>query len=139
MAYNNGFPMTYQQMYPQYVASSFQPQMTQQQPQMMQQPVNDNGILWVQGEAGAKSYMVAPNTSVTLWDSESQVIYIKSANASGLPTMTVIDYTIRTDPSKTRPAVATSDFATKEDVSLLKEEIESLRAKFADAEGKAKK
>jgi hypothetical protein len=83
--------------------------------------------------------MVAPNTSVTLWDSESQVIYIKSANASGLPTMTVIDYTIRTDSSRGKTALAESDFATKEDVSLLREEIESLRAKFADSEGKAKK
>ena len=83
--------------------------------------------------------MVAPNTSVTLWDSEAQVIYIKSANASGLPTMTVIDYTIRSDASHSKTALAESDFATKQEVSLLKDEIESLRAKFADAEGKAKK
>ena len=137
MANNYYFPQGYQPMqyYPQNQQIMQQPQM--QQPQPQQQAVTD--IKWVQGEAGAKSYMVAPNTSVTLWDSESQVIYIKSANASGLPTMTVIDYTIRTDPSQTRPAVATSDFATKEDVSHLKEEIESLRAKFADTEGKAKK
>ena len=129
MAYNNPyFPANYQPM------QMYQPQQMQQ-PQ--QQAVTD--IKWVQGEAGAKSYMVAPNTSVTLWDSESQVIYIKSANASGLPTMTVIDYTIRTDSSRGKTALAESDFATKEDVSLLKEEIESLRAKFADTEGKAKK
>lgn len=37
-----------------------------QQPQQSQQ-VNQ-GILWVQGEAGAKSYLVAPNTSVLLMD-----------------------------------------------------------------------
>lgn len=129
MAYNN-FPVGYQPMqyYPQF-------QQTQVQPQQAQ-PITD--LKWVQGEAGAKSYMVAPNTSVTLWDSESQVIYIKSANASGLPTMTVIDYTIRTDSSRGKTALAESDFATKEDVSFLRDEIEALRAKFADAEGKAK-
>ena len=135
MANNYYFPAGYQPMqyYPQNQQMVQQPQM--QQPQ--QQAVTD--IKWVQGEAGAKSYMVAPNTSVTLWDSESQVIYIKSANASGLPTMTVIDYTIRSDSSQKRPAVATSDFATKEEVSFLRDEIEALRAKFGDSEGKGKK
>ena len=136
MANNYYFPQGYQPMqyYPQNQQIVQQPQM--QQPQPQQQAVTD--IKWVQGEAGAKSYMVAPNTSVTLWDSESQVIYIKSANASGLPTMTVIDYTIRSDTPHGKPALAESDFATKEDVSHLREEIEALRAKFADTEGKAK-
>lgn len=134
MANNYYFPQGYQPAYYPQVQQMTQPQM-QAQPQ--QQASTD--IKWVQGEAGAKSYMVAPNTSVTLWDSESQVIYIKSANASGLPTMTVIDYTIRSDASHSRPDLSHSDFATKEDVSLLREEIESLRTKFADAEGKAKK
>lgn len=136
MANNYYFPAGYQPMqyYPQNQQMA-QPQM--QQPQQQQQAMTD--IKWVQGEAGAKSYMVAPNTSVTLWDSESQVIYIKSANASGLPTMTVIDYTIRNDSSHGKSVLADSDFATKEDVSLLRDEIEALRAKFADTEGKVKK
>lgn len=45
-----------------------------QQPQ--QQNVNQ-GILWVQGEAGAKSYLVAPNTSVLLmdYDKKKKVVY----------------------------------------------------------------
>ena len=135
MANNYYFPQGYQPMqyYPQNQQMVQQPQM----PQPQQQASTD--IKWVQGEAGAKSYMVAPNTSVTLWDSEAQVIYIKSANASGLPTMTVIDYTIRNDSPHGKTALAESDFATKQDVSLLREEIDSLRAKFADTEGKAKK
>lgn len=85
MAYNNGFPVNYQQYYPQY-----------QQPQpQAQQPQQSNSMIWVQGEAGAKSYLVAPNTTVQLWDSEQNVIYIKSADASGMPSMKIIDYTIR--------------------------------------------
>lgn len=75
MAYNNGFPMGYPQMYPQY----FTPQLQQTQPQVVQQQtqVTDNGILWVQGEAGAKSWAVAPGKSVMLMDSESNTFYIK--------------------------------------------------------------
>lgn len=119
MAYNNGFPMTYQQMYPQYVSSSFQPQMTQQQPQMMQQPVSDNGILWVQGEAGAKSWAVAPGKSVMLMDSESNTFYIKSSDQSGMPMpLRIFDYTERNSQQPTQPQVVqhqeidTSQFVT---------------------------
>ena len=137
MAYNSYFPAGYQP------AQIVYPQMQQpmvQQPQMQAQPQQQStDIKWVQGEAGAKSYMVAPNTSVTLWDSEAQTIYIKSANASGLPTMTVIDYTIRNDASHSQPQLAQNDFATKEDVSLLKDEIDALRAKLGESEGKGKK
>ena len=53
MAYFNGFPASYQPMYPQYQPPA---QNTQQQ----------NGIIWVQGEAAAKSYLVAPGQTVQL-------------------------------------------------------------------------
>lgn len=120
MAYNNGFPMSYQQMYPQYITSSFQPQMMQQQPQMTQQ-VNDTGILWVQGEAGAKSWAVAPGKSVMLMDSESNTFYIKSSDNSGMPMpLRIFDYTERTQ--STQPVnviqheqIDTSQFITKEE------------------------
>ena len=72
MAYNNGFPMGYQQYYPQY------------QPQA-QQPVQNNGLLWVQGEAGAKSFVVPANGTALLMDSETDQFFIKSTDASGMP------------------------------------------------------
>ena len=46
---------------------------------------NNNSLIWVQGEQAAKSYMVAPNTTVLLMDSESQRFYLKSSDASGMP------------------------------------------------------
>ena len=128
MAYNNYFPTGYQPAY--------YPQM--QQPQMQPQQVSTD-IKWVQGEAGAKSYMVAPNTSVTLWDSEAHTIYIKSANASGMPSMTIIDYTIRNEAAQNKAVLAESDFAKQSDVDCLKAEIEALRSKFGEIEGKGKK
>lgn len=71
--------------------------MPQGQPMMpAQQPQPDNGMIWVQGEAGAKAYMVAPGNSVVLWDSEDHVIYIKSADAAGMPGMRVFEYVERT-------------------------------------------
>ena len=47
--------------------------------------VQSNGINWVQGEAGAKSYAIAPGQSVLLVDSEKDVFYIKTSDASGMP------------------------------------------------------
>ena len=116
MAYSN-FPIGYQQqMYPQY----FTPQLQQAQPQVVQQQaqVNDNGILWVQGEAGAKSWAVAPGKSVMLMDSESNTFYIKSSDNSGMPMpLRVFDYKERT-VQQSQPQVAqhsdidTSQFVT---------------------------
>lgn len=121
MAFNNGFPVNYQQYY--------QPQVTTQ----VQQPQNNsNGIIWVQGETGAKSYLVAPNTTVQLWDSESQTIYLKSADVSGMPTMKVLDYTIR-DNQTSNNTVQTdlteqhNEYATKDEIASIKEQIDSLR------------
>lgn len=91
MAYYNGFPATYQPMYQPYTPV----QQSGQNLVPVQQPVQQNGIIWVSGEAGAKAYLVAPNNTVQLWDSESQTIYLKSADASGMPSMKVLDYTIR--------------------------------------------
>lgn len=123
MAYNNGFPMTYQQMYPSY---NYYPQQQLNQPvvqQQMTQPVNDTGILWVQGEAGAKSWAVAPGKSVMLMDSESNTFYIKSSDNSGMPMpLRIFDYTERTQQS-TQPVnviqheqIDTSQFITKEEL-----------------------
>ena len=112
MAYFNGFPATYQPVYP--------VQQTQQ-----------NGIIWVQGEAGAKSYMVAPNSTVTLWDSENQTIYLKSADASGMPSIKTLDYTIREakNGANTAPALSEdklSTFATKDEIKAVSDRISAL-------------
>ena len=96
MAYNNGFPVTYPQYYMQpQPQPQMQPQVSGAQMQTQQPQTMQSNMIWVQGEAGAKSFLVAPNTTVQLWDSEAQVIYLKSADATGMPTMKVLDYTVR--------------------------------------------
>lgn len=85
-------------------------------------PTN-NGIIWVQGEAGAKSYLVGPNNTVPLWDSESQTIYLKSADASGMPTMKVIDYTIRDSAPVKVPGIA---YVTKDEFDALRKQVEKM-------------
>ena len=123
--YNNGYPVSYP--YQQYI-----PQ--QNIVSASQQPAN-GGIIWVQGEAGAKSYLVAPNNTVQLWDSENQTIYLKSADASGMPSMKVLDYTIResTQNGSISSSVTANDktpvYATKDDFKSISERIEELQQK----------
>lgn len=81
-----------------------------------------SGIIWVQGESGAKSYMVAPNQTVQLWDSEAQTLYLKSADAYGMPSMKVLDYTIR-ETAQAVPKVAAGEYVTREELQSLREEI----------------
>ncbi len=88
----------------------------------------NNGIIWVQGIEAAKSYLVAPNNTVQLWDSENQSIYIKSADASGLPTIKVLDYTIReTEPKQTTILDKKVDYVTKEELKVLESKINALQ------------
>ena len=122
MAYNNGFPMSYPQYTQQYPQQYQQPIPTQQQ----QQPVQQGSLIWVSGEAGAKAYLVAPNTTVQLWDSEANCVYLKSADATGMPSMKILDYTIRNaqnDVKKTPLENETKEYATKDDMAALKAEL----------------
>ena len=65
----------------------YQPQIQQMQPTQMSvaNQQTNNGLVWVQGEAGAKSFLVAPGTTIMLMDSEGERFYLKSADASGMP------------------------------------------------------
>lgn len=124
--YNNGYPATYPQYYPQY--QTYQPQVQQQ----------NSGPIWIQGEAAAKSYLVAPGTTVALWDSESQTIYLKSADASGMPSIKTLDYTIRDLNAQKAPKTdlinstdTLSAYATKTELEALKREIRVLRDKVS--------
>ena len=124
MAYNNYFPVGYNQPY-----------------YMPQQQTANTGILWVQGEAAAKSYPVAPNATVQLWDSESQTIYLKSADASGMPSMKVIDYTIRDTQNAQNASLAVqSNNVTRDEFNALFERVNALRGEIdALTEKKSKK
>lgn len=97
-------------------------------PQLQGVGGNNNGIIWIQGEAGAKSYLVAPNTTVALWDSESQTIYLKSADASGMPSIKTLDYTVRDRVQGEIRHENTSkvEFVTREEFDALKRQIEVL-------------
>lgn len=118
-----------------------QPMMTGQmggQPTMPPQPTPTavqpaNGILWVQGEEGAKAYMVAPNTTVLLMDSDGSSFYLKSADASGMPQpLRIFDYKERvaTPKNSDLPTEQTAvDYVPRAEFDALAREVEALKTK----------
>lgn len=121
MAINNyGYPMQYPTMY--------QPQYPVQQT-ISNTPININqqhntGIIWVQGEAGAKAYPVGPGSSILLMDSESDCFYIKSTDVSGVPMpLRTFTYTEIIPSKQTRSQdipMDTSQYVTRDEFEELK-------------------
>ena len=74
-------------------------QQNYQQYQQTQQPTSS--LIWVQGEGGAKSYLVGAGQSVLLMDAEGSTFYIKSTDTSGMPMpLRVFDYKERTQTNQ---------------------------------------
>ena len=101
-----------------------------QQPQQPQ----SGGIIWVQGEAGAKSYMVAAGNSVLLMDSENQTFYIKSSDPAGIPSTRIFDYVERTAAPKPQQEQPKQDYITRQEFNALAARVEeALKANGGEA------
>ena len=94
----------YQPYQPPMADQLMQLRQNQYQPNMQQVPQQQAApsIVWVQNEMEAVNYLVAPNSAVTLWDSNAPVVYLKQADASGKPSMKIYDLVERSQ----RPAQA---------------------------------
>lgn len=117
MAYNNYFPQTYTNTPYTYGAGAIQ------QNQL-------GAINWVQGEAGARSIPVPAEQKALLMDSETNVFYIKSSDASGMPlplrTFEYKEVGVVSDSSTARPQ---SEYVTHEE---LEQALANLKSKKED-------
>ena len=109
----------------------FQPPTAPPPTQPMAQQGN-SGLIWVQGEAGAKSYIVAPGNTVMLMDSEGERFYLKSADASGMPMpLRIFDYKERINATTSDFKAPTSDFSELDGKYITREEFEQRMASMA--------
>lgn len=158
MAYNYGFPATYQpfnpyaqqfaqQMFP---AQQMQPQQMQQQPQPAQAPqqgqpqqIQNGGFVSVRSRAEAQGYPVAPGNSVTFKDETAPFVYVKTMGFSSLDRPTFEAFRLVKEDAEPAPApenvsretIDLSAYATKKELSDLasvvahhRDEIEKLTA-----------
>lgn len=101
-----------------------------QQPQQFQPQQNPpaSSIVWVQSEQEALNYLVAPNSAVTLWDSNSPVVYLKQADASGKPSMKIYDLVERNSRPVQATAAPAVEYAPLSRLEALEAKIEALTA-----------
>lgn len=87
------------------------------------QNIQNNGIIWVQGIEGARSYQIPPNTNIILMDQDNDGrFYIKVSDNVGMCTLRVFSYTeITNQPPE--PSVDMSEYVKK---SELQDLIESM-------------
>lgn len=108
-------------------------QLRQQQmqaiPPMPQNPLPQSGVQWVSGEQEARSWMVAPNAAVALWDSTAPTVYLKQADASGKPTLKVYDLVERAETPRTAPTADPVKFVTREEFDALAAVVDGMKGK----------
>ena len=127
--------------YPYYAYQPYQPyqppmadqlmqlRQSQYQPNMQQVPQQQSpSIVWVQNEMEAVNYLVAPNSAVTLWDSNAPVVYLKQADASGKPSMKIYDLVERTQRPAQTPQAPTVEYAPLSRLEALEARLNELAA-----------
>lgn len=92
-------------------------------------PQTNQGLLWVQGEAAAKSYLVAPNTTVLLLDSEGSRFYLKSTDNAGMPNLRTFEYR---EVPQNAPQAQQAPAENLDDKYVTRDEYKSLQAQCKD-------
>ena len=102
------------------------------------QQSNNQSVIWVQGIEGAKAHPVGAGQAVLLMDSDSNCLYLKSADQTGMPSLRVFDYTERIDAPQKPQNADLSEFCTKEDLShyVTKEDLKKAISDMRKERGK---
>lgn len=119
----------YQPYQPPMADQLMQLRQNQYQPNMQQVPQQQApSIVWVQNEMEAANYLVAPNSAVTLWDSNAPVVYLKQADASGKPSMKIYDLVERSQRPAQAPQVPAVEYAPLSRLEALEARLNELAA-----------
>lgn len=88
-----------------------------------QNGAQNNTFQWVQGQAGAEAYLVAPGASVILMDSNAPVIYFKSADQNGrylpMKTYDLVERVPQVQGPNPVDAIDTKSFVKRDEITAL--------------------
>ena len=135
--FNNGYPASYQQYYPQYQQNFPQYQQQNTTPQ-----IQNGGFVPVPNIEVARNYQVAPGTSVTFIDENAPYVYTKTRGFSQLdPPVFEKMRLVKEEDVQKQPGddktVDLSSYALKTDLEpvlatldVLRKEVEKLKAEW---------
>lgn len=107
-----------------------------QQPNMMAvQNRQSTGIIWVNGEEGARSFVMAPNSNAVLLDAENEGrFYIKTTDNIGMCNIRTFNFkeVIDVNPNSAANSV---QFATKQDIQELHDMMGSFKTQLDALKG----
>ena len=149
MAYNNGFPMSYN-----YYQQPMMQQPMQMMPQQMQQPqqqgqqyqATQGGFVRVRNENEAKLYPVAPGNSVTFIDENAPYCYAKTVNIGQLDRPIFEKYRLVKEDDVQTPqeapqgafdghVIGLGKYALKDDIAAFKAELDAMKADIESVKG----
>ena len=119
---------------PSMTAPLYSPQIPQNFPNVSSNFSQGSGMIWVQGEAGAKSYLVAAGNPVQLLDAERPVLYIKETGHDNVPRpLRIFEYKEITPVNEQAPQIGS---VSREEYEALKEQIDKLTAMLSETKEK---
>ena len=129
--FNQGFPASYNPMYPQ---MNYMPPQQEAVPQQ-----NDSGLMFVNGLNEASAWVVQPGHRAFLMDRNANTFYVKSVNENGMPNpLEIYDYKKRDNVSQNEPQIDTPEYITREEfeerLAKLTPKRQTRRKKEADNE-----
>lgn len=111
-----------------HLRQQYQPPQMQPFSQPSQNPIAQGGVQWVSGEQEARSWMIAPNAAVALWDSTAPTVYLKQADASGKPTLKIYDLVERAENAPDRTNAKPVEFVTRKEFDALAAIVGEIKA-----------
>ena len=114
--------------------------------------INQNGIIWISGLQEAQMFPIAPNAAVALWQKDGKTIFLKSADATGRPSLKIYDLVERTEEMVETSQGSLPAYAKEEDlgklasvvqtmndiISSIKNDVDVMRGDLYGAVGKRK-
>lgn len=96
-------------------------QLAQQLMGSYQQRVAPQQLIRVTGMEGAKAYQMGPNSCVPLFDSDKDIMYVKSTDGAGFPTVRAFSFSPMEEPHE-----QARDYVTREELEEFERSIREM-------------
>ena len=100
--------------------ASLMPQQNQYYNQQFLPQIQTQNLIRVNGIEGAKAYQMSANSIVSLFDANEDIMYIKSTDGAGFPSIRSFRFEELKEDTKTEPSV---DYISREEFEEFKKEL----------------